>query len=155
MSEKSVILHEQITLSQADTVSVVGSARTHFCHFHQPPCAPEESFLWRCSTRVQVEFWNSLFLEIMAKLMKMRGGRHTSRVRMSTLFVVLPRWQSSGLSLRFSFFCDCPRQGLDGKTLSEGVVDTAPPPQCEFSNLQNLPLTSLLEILCWPVIEFY
>ena len=30
MSEKNVILHEEITSSQADTVSVVGSARTHF-----------------------------------------------------------------------------------------------------------------------------
>ena len=30
MSEKSVILHEEITSSQEDAVSVVGSARTHF-----------------------------------------------------------------------------------------------------------------------------
>ena len=30
MSEKSVILHEEITSSQADAVSVLGSARTHF-----------------------------------------------------------------------------------------------------------------------------
>ena len=30
MSEKSVILHEEITSSQADAVSVVVSARTHF-----------------------------------------------------------------------------------------------------------------------------
>ena len=30
MSERSVILHEEITLSQADTESVVGSAGTHF-----------------------------------------------------------------------------------------------------------------------------
>ena len=30
MSEKSVILHEEITSSQADAVSVVGSARSHF-----------------------------------------------------------------------------------------------------------------------------
>ena len=30
VSEKSVILHEEITSSQADTVSVVGSARNHF-----------------------------------------------------------------------------------------------------------------------------
>ena len=29
MSEKNVILHEEITSSQADAVSVVGSARTH------------------------------------------------------------------------------------------------------------------------------
>ena len=30
MSEKSVTLHGEITSSQADAVSVVGSARTHF-----------------------------------------------------------------------------------------------------------------------------
>ena len=30
MSEKSVIQHEEVTSSQADAVSVVGSARTHF-----------------------------------------------------------------------------------------------------------------------------
>ena len=30
MSERSVILHEEITLSGADIESVVGSARTHF-----------------------------------------------------------------------------------------------------------------------------
>ena len=30
MSGKNVILHEEITSSQADVVSVVGSARTHF-----------------------------------------------------------------------------------------------------------------------------
>ena len=45
MSEKSVILHEEITSSQADAVSVVGSARTHFAisiNLHVPlkkiPC---------------------------------------------------------------------------------------------------------------------
>ena len=47
------------------------------------------------------------------------------------------------------------RKGLDGQTLSEGVFDTARPPQCEFSNLRHLPLTFCLEFLCWPVIEFY
>ena len=30
MSEKNVILHEEITSPQADALSVVGSARTHF-----------------------------------------------------------------------------------------------------------------------------
>ena len=30
MSEDGVILHEEITSSQADAVSVVGSAKTHF-----------------------------------------------------------------------------------------------------------------------------
>ena len=40
------------------------------------------------------------------------------------------------------------------KRVSEGVVDTAHPPQCEFSNLHQLPLALLLEFLCWPVNEF-
>ena len=31
------------------------------------------------------------------------------------------------------------REGLEGQTLSEGVVGTAQLPQCEFSNLQSLP----------------
>ena len=44
---------------------------------------------------------------------------------------------------------------LEGQTLSEGVIDTTRPPQCEFSNIQNLPLTFLLEFLSWPVLEFY
>ena len=52
---------------------------------------------------MRVKFWKSLLLEIMAKLMKMRGGRHTSRVRMSMLFVVLPRWRSPGLICSVSF----------------------------------------------------
>ena len=41
------------------------------------------------------------------------------------------------------------------KKVSAGVVDTSHLPQCEFSNLQHLPLVLLLEFVCWPVIEFY
>ena len=41
------------------------------------------------------------------------------------------------------------------KNVSEGVVDTAHLPLCEFSNLHQLPLAWLLEFLCWPVNEFY
>ena len=41
------------------------------------------------------------------------------------------------------------------KNVSEGVFDTAHLPQCEFSNLHQLPLALLLEFICWPVIEFY
>ena len=46
------------------------------------------------------------------------------------------------------------RKRLAKKIVSEGVVDTAHLPQCEFPNLQHLPLTFLLEFFCWPVIEF-
>ena len=41
LSEKSAIPHEEITLSQPDTESVVGSAGTHFAI----SCAPEEKVL--------------------------------------------------------------------------------------------------------------
>ena len=41
------------------------------------------------------------------------------------------------------------------KNVSEGVVDTAHFPQCEFSNLHEFPLALLLEFLCRPVNEFY
>ena len=41
------------------------------------------------------------------------------------------------------------------KNVSEGVFDTAHFPQCEFSNIHQLPLALLLEFLCWPVNEFY
>ena len=41
------------------------------------------------------------------------------------------------------------------KNVSEGVLDTAHLPEGEFSNLHQLPLALLLEILCWPVIKFY
>ena len=47
------------------------------------------------------------------------------------------------------------RKRLAKNSVSEGIVDTACLRQYEFSNLQHLPLTFLLEFLCWPVIEFY
>ena len=61
-----------------------------------------------------------------------------------------------GFELRSFIFSETVRRKrLEGQTLSEGAVDTARLPQYEFSNLQNLPLTFLLDFLCWPVIEFY
>ena len=97
-----MILHKEITSSQADTESVLGSARTHFAIFINLHVPLRRIFveMGEESPGIRVEFWNSLLLEIMAKLMKMRGGRRTSRVRMSILFVVLPRCRSPSLSCR-------------------------------------------------------
>ena len=53
MSEKSVILHEGITSSQADTVSVVGSARTHFAIFINLHVPLKKNFLWIWARRVR------------------------------------------------------------------------------------------------------
>ena len=152
MSEKSVILHEEITSSQAETVSVVGSARNLFAISISLHVPLKRNFVWIWSKKIRVEFWNSLLIEIMAKLMKMRGWRYTSRVRMSMLFVVLPRWRSPGLISNsrvwvagFQFLRGFPRKGLEGQTLSECVFDTARPPQCEFSNLHTSLAFGLLE----------
>ena len=56
------------------------------------------------------------------------------------------RYESEGFTLS--------DKKLSGKRMSEGVVDISHLPQCEFANLQHLPLTSQLENLCWLVIEF-
>ena len=40
------------------------------------------------------------------------------------------------------------RKRLAKKNVSDGVVDTAHLPQCEFSNLEHLPLAFLLDFLC-------
>ena len=57
---------------------------------------------------------------------------------------------SEGFTLS-EIFC---RKRLE-KKVSECVVDTAHLPQCELSNLHQLALALLFEILCWTVNDFY
>ena len=122
--------------------------RNSFCTFYQAPCAPEGRFLvvmGKENPGIRVKFWKSLLLEIMAKLMKMRGiNRH-------------PRWGFRCCSwccrvgdLRvwvagFHFLRDFPEKRLEGQILSECVFDTARLPQCEFSNLHTSLAFGLLE----------
>ena len=47
------------------------------------------------------------------------------------------------------------RRRLAKKNVSKALVDTGHFPQCEFSNLQRLPLALLLKFLYCPVIEFF
>ena len=44
------------------------------------------------------------------------------------------------------------RKRFAKKSVFEGAVYTTHLPECEFSNLQHLPLTCLLKTLCWAVI---
>ena len=104
MSDKSVILHEEITSCQADAVSVVDSARTHFAtsiNLHVPL---KKNF---CGYG-RGEFGNPG--EVLGKLVvdhdetdEDAGNKQTSKVRVSMLFLVLPRCRSPGLSCRVSF----------------------------------------------------
>ena len=100
ISEKSVILHEEITSSQSDAMSVVGSARTHFAipiNLHVP--------LKKISCRYGRGESENLG-EVLEKLVvgdhgetdEDVGNKQTSKVRVSMLFLVLPRWRSPGLS---------------------------------------------------------
>ena len=70
MSEKSVILHEEITSSQADAVSVLGSARNHFAisiNLHVPPKKNSCGY-GQGESGHPGEVLESLLLEIMMKL---------------------------------------------------------------------------------------
>ena len=43
---------------------------------------------------------------------------------------------------------------LSERSVSESAVNNSHLPQCVFSNLQRLPLSSQVEIFCWPITEF-
>ena len=66
MSEESAILLEEISLSQAYTESTVGAAGFDIAVSQHPPSVPAEKFVVARGERVRVEFWNNLFLEIVA-----------------------------------------------------------------------------------------
>ena len=65
-----------------------------------------------------------------------------------------PAMAISGFVLQGFIFSQIDRKKrLEGHTLSEGVIDIARPPQCEFSTLQNLSLI-FLRNFCRPIIDF-
>ena len=86
-----------------------------------------------------MEFRNSLLFEIMAKLMEMRGEADIEGEDVDVVCGA-PALAISGFKCQGFIFSEIfQRKGLEGQTLSEGVVGNARPPHCEFSNLQNLP----------------
>ena len=148
MSEKSVILHEEINSSQAVTVSVVGCARTHFAisiNLHVPL---KKNFLWIWARRVGESGWSSGIACCWRSWRNWwrcgEGDTHRGWGCRCCL------WCSRVGDLRvwvavFHFLRDFPGKGLEGLTLSECVFDTARPPQCEFSNLHTSLAFGLLE----------
>ena len=146
MSESTVILHVETTSTQADTESVVGSARTHFAISIKLHVPLKRQLLCRWAGRIWVEFRNSLLFEIMAKLMKMRGETDIESEGVDVVFGA-PALAISGCELQDFIFSETVRgKGLDGHTLSEGVVNTTRPLQCEFSNVHSSLAFGLLEL---------
>ena len=94
MSEKSVILHEEITSSQADAVSLLGSARTHFAisiNLHVPlkkiSCGDGRGESGNPGAVLE-----KLVVGDHGEIDDDAGNKQTSKVRVSMLFLVLPRW---------------------------------------------------------------
>ena len=148
LSEKSVILHEEITSSQADTVSVVGSARTLFAisiNLHVPL---KKNFLWIWARRVRESGWSS------GRACCWRSWRNWWRcgeradIEGEGVDVVFGYFALaiSGFELHGLIFSEIVRRkGLERQTSSEGVIGTAGPPQCEFANLHTSLAFGLLE----------
>ena len=145
MSEESVILLEDISLSQADTESVVRAAVSL-----SPFAVPEKKVAGErgvespvggpegptevggvCETEADTE----ADVEDKDEDVDAVGG--VDEVRVSG-------YECQGFTLSEILRLE----RLAEKNVSEGVVDTAHLPQCEFSNLQHLPLTFLLEFFC-------
>ena len=110
MSEKSVVLHGEITSSQADAVSVVGSARTHFANsinLHVPLKKTTYGY-GQGESGNPGEVLEKLVVGDHGETDEDAGNEQTSKVRVSMLFLVFPRRRSPGLScsvffsLRFS-----------------------------------------------------
>ena len=129
--------------------------RNWFCHFHHPPCAPEEKVVWRRARRVRVEFRISLFLENVAKLKKMRGGRQTSRVRVSVFFVVLPSWRDRRVwNPGFYFLNDCPTKITGGTDCVWGCFWHRSTSPIWVFNYSNLTIILWISFFWQSVIEF-
>ena len=148
MSEKSVILQEEITSSQADTVSVVGSARTHFAisvNLHVPL---KKNFLWIWARRVRESGWSSEIACCWRSWRKWWRCGERADIEGEGIYVGFsaPALAISGFKLQGFIFSEIVRRkGLERQTSSEGVIGTARPPQCEFSNLHTSLAFGLLE----------
>ena len=152
MSEESVIFLGEISLSQADNKSAVQGTVSP-----SPFAVPEEKFAGERGEEIPVagpegpievggvcetEVGTKADVEDEDEDVDVVGGVDEVGV-------------SGHESERFALSEILRRKRLAKKNVSEGVVVTAHLPQFEFSNLRHLPLALLLEILCWPVIEFY
>ena len=105
MSDKNVILHEEITSSQADAVSVVGSARTHFAmsiNLHVPLKKNFCGYGFRDFGNPG-EVLEMLVVADHGGIVEDAGNKEASKVRVSMLFLVLPRCRSPGLTCRVPF----------------------------------------------------
>ena len=150
MSEESVIFLAEISSSQADNKSGVQTAV-----FPSPFVVPEENVAGERGEESPVESPEGP-IEIGGVCETETGTAADVKDEDEDVDVVggVDEAGVSGYeSERFTLSEILRRKRLE-KKVSEGVVDTAHLPQCEFSHLHQLPLALLLEFPCWPVNEF-
>ena len=152
MSEKTVILLEEISSSQADNKSVVQSAVSP-SHFD----VPEAKVAGERGKEGPVRGPEGP-IEISGVFQTEAGTEADVEDEDEDVAVVkgvdevgVPGYKSDGFMLSELLR----RMRLAKKNVFEGVIDTTHDPQCEFPNLQLLPLALILQFLCWPVVEFY
>ena len=154
MSEDSIIFLAEISLSQADKKSAVQAAV-----FPSPFVVPEENFAGEKGKESPVggpegpievgEVGGACGTEAGTEADEEDEDEDVDAVG-GVDEVGVSGYESVGFTLS-----EILRPKRLEKKVSEGVVDTAHLPQCEFSNLHQLPLTLLLELFCWPVNEIY
>ena len=150
MSEDSVIFLAQVNSSQADKKSAVQAAVSP-----SPFNVPEENVAGKRGEESPVGGLEGP-IEVGGVCETEAGTEADVEDEDEDVYVVggvdevgFSGYESEGFTLS-----EILRRRRPEKRVSEGVVDTAHLPQCEFSNLHHLPLALLLEFLCWPVNEF-
>ena len=117
-----------------------------FCHSYQRPCAPEENLLVEMGEENPGGVPEQLVVEVHGETDKDAGTGADIECEVVDVVCGALALVISGFELQgFNFSEVVHRERLDGQTLSEGVVNTARTPQCEFSNLNSSLAFCLLE----------
>ena len=142
LSEKRIILFEGIKSSLADIEAVVGAAVSHFSFD-----APDEKFVGERGKDSPVGFPERPVEE--GDVRETEAGTEADvenkdyDVVGGVVDVGISRYESEGFTLS-EILC---RKRLSKRSVSKCVVDASNLPQCNFSNLQHLPLTFQPEII--------
>ena len=142
MPKKTVIRLEELSLSQADTESVLGAAGTNIVFSHHLPCVPEEKVVVERSEESLGGVPEELVFRDRGVVDEEAATEADIEdedvdVFCGALALAISGFESKG----FTFSEVVRKKRLQGQSVSGRVVDTSRLRQCEFSNTQNIPVT--------------
>ena len=121
--------------------------RNWYCHSDHPPCALEEKVVVEMGEKTLSGIPEELVFGDLGETYEQEGTEAYIEDEGVDAVYGAPSLVISGFESKgFSFSDKFQRKRPKGQTLSEGVADTTRPQQCEFSILQDLPITFQLEI---------